>query len=413
MKFLIIILICVCARALFAAEAELGSGDFRPSLEKPFGWRGDGSGRFPGATPVTEFSLTKNVRWSVEVGRGHSSPILTEKCVLVMGEPNHLFCIDRADGKVKWKVDVTSADITDAEARKVVDAYEPPKDGSGMAAATPLTDGVNVYVVLANGIVRAFDLEGKPKWIAAITAQQNTGYGRSASPIIVAGKLIVSMTNLYAFDPATGKQLWVNEEALSSYGTPTGLKVGKVDVIVTPTGAVVGASDGKTLASDIGRTAHASPLAAGDGLVFFGDNTASMVRLDGAWKDTETWNGMLSGEVFGSPILHEKTMFLTTGAGELFAFDANSKDSAEPVIDKRALFENGGGASPAAYASLTLAGKYLFYNSNKGEIVVMEANREAKVVAKNKMGAGSGASLVFSGKEMFLRDGGKVFCIGE
>lgn len=413
MKLLTLILICVFGPALFAAEPELGSAEFRPSIERPFGWRGDGSGRFPGATPVTEFSLTKNVRWSVEVGRSHSSPILTDKCVLVMGEPNHLFCIDRAGGKLKWKVDVTSADITDAEARKAVDAYEPPKDGSGMAAATPLTDGVNVYVVLANGIVRAFDLEGKPKWISAITAQQNTGYGRSASPIMVAGKLIVSMTNLYAFDPATGKQLWMNEEALSSYGTPTGLKVGKVDVIVTPTGAVVGASDGKTLATDIGRTAHASPLAAGDGLVFFGDNTASMVRLDGAWKDTETWNGMLSGEVFGSPILHEKMMFLTTGAGELFAFDAGAKDSAEPVIDKRALFENGGGASPAAYASLTLAGKYLFFNSNKGEIVVMEASREAKVVARNKMRAGSGASLVFSGKDLFLRDGAKFYCIGE
>jgi hypothetical protein len=40
-------------------------------------------------------------------------------------------------------------------------------------------------------------------WASYIEAEQNTAYGRSSSPILVAGKLIVHMTNLYAFDLAT------------------------------------------------------------------------------------------------------------------------------------------------------------------------------------------------------------------
>src|SRR5947209_2184112 len=37
------------------SAAELGSPEFTPSAEHPIGWRGDGTGRFPGATPPLEW----------------------------------------------------------------------------------------------------------------------------------------------------------------------------------------------------------------------------------------------------------------------------------------------------------------------------------------------------------------------
>jgi outer membrane protein assembly factor BamB len=51
-------LIAVCVIAVGTSllandKAPLGSPDFYPSPEHPVGWRGDGSGRFPGATPPT------------------------------------------------------------------------------------------------------------------------------------------------------------------------------------------------------------------------------------------------------------------------------------------------------------------------------------------------------------------------
>src|SRR5450755_2495214 len=36
-------------------KGPLGSTDFHPSAQRPVGWRGDGSGRFPGATPPVEW----------------------------------------------------------------------------------------------------------------------------------------------------------------------------------------------------------------------------------------------------------------------------------------------------------------------------------------------------------------------
>ncbi len=396
-----------------SAAIRLGSSDFRPSLQHPVGWRGDGSGRFSGATPVTEWSATKNVRWATVVGRSFSSPIVTDKYVFVTSEPDLLTCLDRADGKVRWKVQVKPADLTDETARTAAAKYEVPPDGSGLAAATPLTDGKSVFAVFANGIICAVDLDGKRQWTVGIVADPTTGYGRSSSPILVAGKLIAHVSNLYALDPATGKQLWVNTEAKSSYGTPTSLKVGDVDLLITPNGDVVRLTDGKGVNSDIGRAIHSSPIPVGGGVVCFGDATVTALRLNAAFKEAEVWNAMITGEVFGSPLLHDHTLFLVTGAGELSAFDARGKEAQESLLKDRKLFESEANAGPVVYGSLTLAGKHLFLSSNKGETVVLEATREARLVSRNRLPAGSGASPVFSGKDLFLRGGDKLYCIGE
>src|SRR5262245_9567628 len=43
------------SRAGQAGES-LGSPDFKPAPDRPVGWRGDWTGRFPGATPPMEWS---------------------------------------------------------------------------------------------------------------------------------------------------------------------------------------------------------------------------------------------------------------------------------------------------------------------------------------------------------------------
>jgi hypothetical protein len=165
----------------------LGSPEFRPTPQRPIGWRGDGSGRFAGATPPTEWSATENVKWSATVGRSYSSPIVVGESVLVMSEPDLLISLERGTGKVRWRLEITPADLADAKSRATAAVYQPPKDGSGMTAATPISDGRAVYVVLANGIVGRVGLEGKLRWTTFIDAEPSTAYGRSASPIMADG----------------------------------------------------------------------------------------------------------------------------------------------------------------------------------------------------------------------------------
>jgi len=88
-----------------------------PPAEHPVGWRGDGSGRFPEATPPTEWATAKNVRWNVVVGKGYASPIVVGDLVVVASEPGVLVALHRGDGKEKWKITVGPADLEDASAR--------------------------------------------------------------------------------------------------------------------------------------------------------------------------------------------------------------------------------------------------------------------------------------------------------
>ncbi|HUR45821.1 MAG TPA: hypothetical protein VMZ27_08115, partial [Candidatus Saccharimonadales bacterium] len=68
----IVLVICAPAADLLAADnASVGSAQFRPSPAQPIGWRGDGSGRYPGATgpvswerkPAADGYTTKGILW--------------------------------------------------------------------------------------------------------------------------------------------------------------------------------------------------------------------------------------------------------------------------------------------------------------------------------------------------------------
>ena len=117
----------VCLAAA-AAEVLLGSREFYPSPERPVGWRGDGSGAFPGATPVTQWSegstrpvtwksgphthrgveivdgAGRNIVWKTEMpGFANSSPIVVGDRVFTTAEPDLLCCADAHTGKILWR----------------------------------------------------------------------------------------------------------------------------------------------------------------------------------------------------------------------------------------------------------------------------------------------------------------------
>ena len=72
------------------------------------GWRGDGSGVFPGQQVPATWSATENVRWRVDLPNwSNSSPIVADGRVYLTCEPTAwapwLLCFDAASGKPRWK----------------------------------------------------------------------------------------------------------------------------------------------------------------------------------------------------------------------------------------------------------------------------------------------------------------------
>src|SRR5262245_16672491 len=78
------IIACLIASTLAAgpastAAAPLGSPDFRPSPTRPVGWRGDWTGRFPGASPPVRWSRriegsTTDIRYQADKPSGEPGP---------------------------------------------------------------------------------------------------------------------------------------------------------------------------------------------------------------------------------------------------------------------------------------------------------------------------------------------------
>jgi outer membrane protein assembly factor BamB len=128
MKNCLISLLIVLTLAGYAAEVPLGSKDFYPSPERPVGFRGDGNGYYPGATPVTVWfegtpkavlvtnpphkpietfivgdNRSSNIVWKTLMpGWANTQPIVVGDRVFTHAEPNQLVCVDAHTGKVLW-----------------------------------------------------------------------------------------------------------------------------------------------------------------------------------------------------------------------------------------------------------------------------------------------------------------------
>lgn len=96
------------------AAVPFGHRDFYPSTERPVGLRGDGSGAWPGATPVREWNATtgRNIAWKTPMpGPSFSQPVVVGDKVFTLADPNWLLCLSAVDGKILWQkaVDHTTA----------------------------------------------------------------------------------------------------------------------------------------------------------------------------------------------------------------------------------------------------------------------------------------------------------------
>src|SRR4051812_9697495 len=86
------------------------------SADAPTGWRQNGTGLFPKATPPTEWAKDRNVLWKLKMpGRSFGSPVVLGDKLLVVSDPGELLCLRASDGKVLWQQKTTLAEVFGAE----------------------------------------------------------------------------------------------------------------------------------------------------------------------------------------------------------------------------------------------------------------------------------------------------------
>src|SRR5215211_6048635 len=79
--------------------------------ESPLGFRTDGTGRYPDATPPLEWGKDKNVVWKIDLKTSNAIPVILGEKLLTCEEPCVLLCVNKSDGKILWKQESSYKEI--------------------------------------------------------------------------------------------------------------------------------------------------------------------------------------------------------------------------------------------------------------------------------------------------------------
>jgi len=108
------------------ATPRYGASDFYPSPERPLGWRGDGTGAWPGAKCVTNWNgetpsadsgqAGGNIVWKCPMpAPGNSQPLVIGEKVITMADPNLLICVNVHTGKILWQTEIDHTSVMPPE----------------------------------------------------------------------------------------------------------------------------------------------------------------------------------------------------------------------------------------------------------------------------------------------------------
>lgn len=248
-----------------------GHADFLPTPERPLGYRGDGSGVYPAATPPLQFDEQsgRNLRWVAKTPKvwSHSPPLVVGRKVFIEAEPDTTLCLDADTGKVLW--------------RDSLDLLETPTGGwalhSGNGYSTASSDGAAIYRLFSGrpkaggrkgtSLLVSYDLDGRRRWLVV-----TSGHGKLQTPLLVGNRYIAGNT---AYDTATGKAAWgpIKYEPDPDEPKPWGnghnddgslvrVRLGERDIAVYPGGWCIDPRTGSLLAKALamrtanGRTWH-------------------------------------------------------------------------------------------------------------------------------------------------------------
>ncbi|MGD0088937.1 MAG: PQQ-binding-like beta-propeller repeat protein [Planctomycetota bacterium] len=453
-------------------------------------------------SPPTEYE-EHNIAWMTPLpdvkdgfygaGMGIASPIIVGDRIYLHSEPHDFLCVNKTTGKILWLQRHSCFEAVPEEDRKhpawaraaaVVDringiseafvadgAYpdlllqkaalekdlekelrqiDPEKytrgevPDIGFSGFTPTTDGQFIYVWSGCGVTACYDLEGNRKWIR-IDKLAPVEHGFSSSPLLVGGKVVTFMRDLFAFDAATGKQAWripvADHKGLnpggffhSSMATAT---VGGVKAVVLGNGTIVRASDGKVVFSTpgMGVQAVATPVVEQDTLLLLTSGSMQLFihKLPPAFADPlklETREVKVETPFpkyflpwhLSSPLVHEGLAYLLNNSGVLTVVDLEAgRILYQKLLDLDFFWDSG--ASRGIGNSPALAGGHIYIFGKDGAALVIEPGRAYKQLAKNKLEnmvmLGHWAerqerflsSPVFDGKRIYVRAEGHLYAL--
>ena len=395
-----------------------------------------------GVSTDTEAPLTwsdkDNLKWKIALpGPGSSSPIVSGNRVFltfysgygtnrsdvenISGLKRHLFCIDRATGKVIWEKQV--------KATQPEDPFRGYLTEHGYASHTPVTDGKTVFVFYGKSGALAYDAKtGKELWRVPLgTSSSSRRWGSASSPILYKDTVIINASDesetLYALHKATGKVIWkVQASGIAlTFGTPGIVRSGeREDLVIAAPYEIWGMNPDKgTLRwfCEIPMDGNVSPsILADKGVVyaFGGYRTRGSVAVRAGGSDDVTkshliWKTRTSSYV-PSPVLSDGHLYWMNEHGTAFCSDAKT---GKVLYEKEIV---GPSRDRPVYASPVLVNGRIYCVTRKRGTYVFAAQPEFKQLANNRIATDDtdfNSSPAISDGQIFIRSNQFLYCIEE
>jgi outer membrane protein assembly factor BamB len=392
-----------------------------------------------------------NVAWKAHVpGLAHSSPIVWGDRLLVAtavssrgdatfkpglyGEGTasedtssqqwKLLCLDARTGKLLWER--TAYEGVPKEKRHIKATY---------ANATPATDGKRVVAFFGSQGLYAYDLDGKLLWRkdlgrldAGAYDAPDVEWGTASSPILHRDLVIVQCDQqkgsfLLGVNADTGATIWRSErDELPSWSTPNVYTLGEREELVTNAPNLIRGYDPKTgkqlwqlggsskitaptpiftkqlifVAS--GRRPEAPIFAIRPGAS--GDITPGRRQRE---SEAIAWRKQQRGSYMPTPLVYGDFLYVLGNAGILDAYDWRSGEE----IYRERIPHQGSGFSASPVAS---DGR-IYLSSEDGDVFVVQAGREFKLLGTVKMGEPIMATPALANGKMFIRTQRQLFAI--
>lgn len=382
----------------------------------------DGRGQAAASGLPLTWSETEHVRWKTAIhGRAWSSPVVLDGQVWVTtatedGRQLFAVSVDQATGKVRYNLK-----LFDVETPQYAHPF------NTYASPTPAIEAGRVYVTFGSPGTAAIDTaSGKVLWTRR-DLECNHYRGAGSSPIVFRDLLLLHYDGsdfqyVVALDKRTGRTVWRTNRSIDFQDLgPDGKPMAEGDMrkaFATPQIITV---DGQPLMISMGakatyaydpltgkerwrveeRTNHSAstrPVSAFN-LVFlptgFPKGELLAVKPDGHGDVTKShvaWRLTRGVPNKPSVLLVDDLLFMTTDAGVASAVEARTG----------AVVWTGRIGGTHSASPVSADGRVYFF-SEDGKAIVIEAGRSFKVLAENQLGDGFMASPAIDGKAFYLR----------
>ena len=362
-----------------------------------------------------------SVLWKTPmIGSAWSSPIVWEDRIFLTTATNggstcRVLSLETRTGRVLWDTHVLDQETL---TKRRQNSY---------ASPTPVTDGQSVFAVFADGSIVALDFDGNVLWRNR-DFDFFSEHGLGASPILHKNLLIMAFdpssrthreekigwkvpwdgAAIWALQKETGELVWEAKRGLSrlAHVTPNVMQVDGTAQLISAAGDVIQGFDpgtGKRLWSVYAQGEGVAPsIVVGGGLAYtISGFEATAIRAVAPGGEI-VWEQSRSASHIPSMIYD---------AGLLYNIHENGVATCMDAATGEVIWQERVGGTH--WASPVLAAGRIHFLSEEGEATVIQAGREYKELARNRLDEHTQASMAVSDGRLYIRTASHLWAIGR